>query len=64
MHVPGEIEFDTARTRDQHVPALVSNPALAMRVLGWHPSDNLESRIRAAVEWWLARPAHSETQAA
>jgi polyisoprenyl-phosphate glycosyltransferase len=60
MDVPGEIEFDTARTRDQHVPALVSNPALAMRALNWQPSDNLESRVRAAVEWWLARPAHSE----
>jgi UDP-glucose 4-epimerase len=55
MDVPGEIEFDTARTRDQHVPALVSNPALAMRVLGWRPADDLESRIHAAVDWWLAR---------
>jgi nucleoside-diphosphate-sugar epimerase len=59
MDVPGEIEFDAARTRDQYVPSLVSNPALAVRALGWRPADDLESRIRAAVDWWLAR-AHSE----
>ena len=64
MQVAGEIEFDTARTRDQHVPALVSNPALAMRVLGWQPRDNLEVRIRDAVKWWLARPTDREEDAA
>jgi nucleoside-diphosphate-sugar epimerase len=56
MDVRGEIEFDTARTRDQHVRALVSNPALAMRALDWQPRDDLEVRIRDAVKWWLARP--------
>jgi polyisoprenyl-phosphate glycosyltransferase len=64
MDVPGEIEFDTARTRDQHVPALVSNPALAVRVLGWQPRDHLEVRIRDAVKWWLARPREREEDAA
>ena len=59
MDVPGEIEFDTAE-RAIACPALVSDPALAMRALNWQPSDNLKSRVRAAVEWWLARPAHSE----
>jgi|tagenome__1003787_1003787.scaffolds.fasta_scaffold20988996_4 nucleoside-diphosphate-sugar epimerase len=60
MQVPGEIAFDAARTRDQDVPALVSDPALAMRVLGWRPVDDLESRIRAAVDWWLTRPVHRQ----
>jgi polyisoprenyl-phosphate glycosyltransferase len=64
MDGPGEIEFDTARTRDQHVPALVSNPGLAMRVLGWQPGDNLEVRIRDAVKWWLARPIGHEEEPA
>jgi nucleoside-diphosphate-sugar epimerase len=63
MDVPGEIEFDTARTRDQHVPSLVSSPALAVRALGWRPADDLESRIRAAVDWWLARPQSEGTSA-
>jgi dolichol-phosphate mannosyltransferase len=58
MDVPGEIEFAAARTRDQHMPALVSDPTFAMRALGWQPAGNLESRIRAAVDWWLARPAN------
>lgn len=60
MHVSGEIEFDVAETRDRHVPALVSDPALAMSVLGWRPVNNLELRIRAAVDWWLAKPVYSE----
>ena len=56
MQVAGEIEFEAAQTRDQHVPALVSNPSLAMRVLGWQPCEDLKVRIRDAVKWWLARP--------
>jgi nucleoside-diphosphate-sugar epimerase len=64
MQVKGEIEFEAAQTRDQHVPALVSNPSLAMRVLGWQPRDDLEVRIRDAVKWWLARPIdHGEDAA-
>jgi nucleoside-diphosphate-sugar epimerase len=59
MQVSGEIEFDVAETRDRHMSALVSDPALAMRVLGWRPINDLESRIRAAVDWWLARPVHT-----
>jgi polyisoprenyl-phosphate glycosyltransferase len=64
MDAPGEIEFDTARTRDQHVPALVSNPGRAMRLLGWQPRDDLEVRIRDAVKWWLARPTPHEEDSA
>ncbi|MFN2572134.1 MAG: NAD-dependent epimerase/dehydratase family protein [Gemmatimonadales bacterium] len=64
MDVPGEIEFNTARTRDQHVPALVSNPSLATRVLGWQPRDDLEVCIRDAVKWWLARPTARDEGAA
>jgi len=60
MDVPGEIEFDAARTRDQHVSALVSDPGLAMRTLGWRPGEDLEVRIRDAVEWWLARSVQSD----
>jgi dTDP-glucose 4,6-dehydratase len=63
MNGPGEIEFDAAQTRDQHVPALVADPELAMQVLGWRPADDLESRVRAAVDWWLARPAQSQSAA-
>ena len=54
MGVPGAIEWSAAETRDRHIPALVSDPALAMRVLGWRPAENLEARVRPAVEWWLA----------
>ena len=42
MQVTGEIEFEAARKRDQHVRALVSDPALAMSVLGWCPVDDRE----------------------
>jgi nucleoside-diphosphate-sugar epimerase len=60
MGAPGEVEFDAAETRDQHVSTLVSDPGLAMRVLGWSPGDDLDSRVRAAVDWWLARPVQSQ----
>ncbi|MEO8454265.1 MAG: NAD(P)-dependent oxidoreductase [Sphingomicrobium sp.] len=60
MGVPGEIDFDAAETRDQDVSALVCDPQLAMEALGWRPGDDLEARIGATVEWWLARPVQSE----
>ena len=63
MNVPGEVEFDAAETRDQHVSALVSDPRLATRALGWRPGDDLDSRVRAAVDWWLARPVQSRESA-
>jgi len=59
----GEIEFNSADTRDLHIPALVSDPGLAMRVLGWRPIHDLEVRIRDAVNWWLARPPAREEDA-
>ena len=56
MGAPGAIEWDSAQTRDRHIPALVSDPRLAMRALGWRRAEDLASRVRAAVEWWLERP--------
>ncbi|MEP7129598.1 MAG: NAD(P)-dependent oxidoreductase [Sphingomicrobium sp.] len=55
MDVPGEIQFDAAATRDQDVPILVSDPARAINALGWCPTDDLQAKVRAATQWWLAR---------
>ena len=59
----GKIEFNTARTADRKVRALVSDPALAIKQLRWQPRDDLQVRIRDAVKWWLARPAGPEEDA-
>ena len=55
-----EITFGATMTRDQDIPVLVSNPALASTQLGWRPNHELEDRIRAAVRWWYARPDLNE----
>jgi nucleoside-diphosphate-sugar epimerase len=49
------IQFGASETQDDDVPILVSDPALATKVLGWQPDLDLEARIREAVDWWLAR---------
>jgi nucleoside-diphosphate-sugar epimerase len=61
---PRLIRFGAGETPDQDLPALVAEPSLARRVLGWQPEAVLEERIRAAAEWWLARlsPAAGQAQ--
>jgi polyisoprenyl-phosphate glycosyltransferase len=56
---PSLIRFGAGRTPDQDLPALVADPARAIRVLGWRPVLSLEQRIHAAAEWWLERQATS-----
>ena len=56
----GDVEFDRVDTRDRNIPALVSDPGLAIKQLGWRPPDDLQVRIRDAVKWWLARPSGPE----
>jgi len=52
---PGQIRFGAGQTSDQELAALVADPSLARRVLGWRPDESLEERIAAAADWWLAR---------
>lgn len=60
MDMSCEIELDAVWRRDQHLCSLICDPGLAMRVLGWRPADDLESRIRASVDWWIARSVLSD----
>ena len=55
------IGFGVRDTADGDVPALVADCSLARRELGWEPAASLDDRIRAAVEWWLARPAATDS---
>jgi nucleoside-diphosphate-sugar epimerase len=64
MGVTGEIEFNSRETRDRDIPALVSDPRLAIDKLSWQARADLEVRIRDAVKWWLARPSEREEDAA
>jgi nucleoside-diphosphate-sugar epimerase len=52
---PELVRFGRAETADSDIPRLVADPRLAQRTLGWNPDPDLESRVRAAVEWWLER---------
>jgi nucleoside-diphosphate-sugar epimerase len=49
------VRFGASESEDENVPSLVANPSRAASVLGWEPDDDLEARVRDAVEWWLAR---------
>ena len=49
------IRFGAETTPDQELSALVSNPTLAARALGWMVEAPLEDRVRSAVEWWRQR---------
>jgi polyisoprenyl-phosphate glycosyltransferase len=49
------VRFGAGRTLDDELPALVADPSLAERVLGWNPAPPLEERVRRAANWWLAR---------
>jgi polyisoprenyl-phosphate glycosyltransferase len=63
---PQLIRFGAGATADQELEALVADPALAQRVLGWTPAESLRTRLHAAAEWWLERlvlakpPEHEE----
>ena len=52
---PDLVRFGTARTLDEGLPSLVADPTLAMERIGWEPERDLATRMRRAVEWWLAR---------
>jgi dolichol-phosphate mannosyltransferase len=49
------VRFGTGQADDDRLPALVADPALARRFLGWKPGAPLPERVHAAVEWWLDR---------
>lgn len=48
-----QIRFGIAETQDASVPILVSDPSLAMKMLGWRPDVDLDARLRETVDWWL-----------
>lgn len=47
------INFGTTETPDQNLTALVANPSLAQKKLGWSPPRSPEEKIRQAAEWWM-----------
>ena len=52
---PHLVSFGAAKAADEDLPQLVADPSLASRRLGWRPDLDLETRVRAAVDWWLER---------
>jgi len=57
--VPLQIELEERRLRPEasEVQRLVSDPSLALRMLGWSPTVTLDEGLRLTVEWMRTDPS-------